>query len=159
MIRFRLGCPNGHEFESWFRAGADYDSQRQKGLLACPVCGSTGIEKLPMAPAVVSSKRRAATSRASGPAEAVSGDTAAAAGGPAPFGSAELVERLRTFKQSVLSTTEDVGGRFADEARRIHYGDAPERNIRGETTAKEAAELLDEGIPFGVLPTLPEDQN
>lgn len=142
MIKYRLGCDGGHEFESWFGAIADFDAQLARGLISCPICGSVAIEKLPMAPAVVDSKgtgnRRTETMSE---------------------GQHDAQQSIRAFKQSVLANSEDVGTGFAEEARRIHFGEAKERNIRGDATASEARSLIEEGIPFGVIPRLPEDHN
>jgi hypothetical protein len=149
MIRYRLGCADGHEFESWFRTIAEYDAQSHSGAVACPLCGSTEITKQPMAPAVVSGRdngRRRAPQRAS------------ADQNPGPVGP-EMTSALRAFRKVIMENSEDVGGRFAEEARKIHFGEAEERNIRGSTTVEEAQSLFQDGIPFGVLPLLPEDLN
>jgi hypothetical protein len=147
MIKYRLGCEAGHEFESWFHAIGDYDAQRQSGFLACPICGSTEIAKQPMAPALVKGrgKETSASPRHSGRNESQDAEPTLGA--------------LRTFRQKLIENTEDVGPRFADEARRIHFGEAEERGIRGKTTAEEARAMLEDGVPFGILPPLPEDLN
>lgn len=146
MIKYRLGCTDGHEFESWFRSIADYDAQSRSGAVACPLCGSTAITKQPMAPAVVSGRS----------------NVAAQAPQPTPADQspgAAMANALRAFKQVVVENSEDVGGRFAEEARKIHFGEAEERNIRGSSTVEEAQSLFQDGISFGVLPPLPEDLN
>jgi hypothetical protein len=143
MIRYRLGCPSGHEFESWFRSIADYEAQSRAGDVACPLCGSSEIAKQPMAPAVVSGRNPSKTpTLPRQPAEQPSG-----------------VAMLRAFKKAVEDNSEDVGVRFAEEARKMHFGEAEERNIRGRSTVEEAQALHQDGIPFGVLPPLPEDLN
>lgn len=147
MIKYRLGCSDGHEFESWFRSIADYDGQSQSGAVACPMCGSTAITKLPMAPAVVSGR----SSRSMQTAHEPSSDSAPSA--------PSVATALRAFKKAVLENSEDVGVQFAEEARKIHFGEAEERNIRGSTTADEARALHQDGVPFGILPELPEDLN
>ena len=145
MIKYRLSCSAGHEFESWFRAIGDYDKQWQSGLILCPICGSKEITKMPMAPAVVKGRG----SETPLPLSEGRGNEAA-----------ELVlGKLRAFQQSVIENSEDVGSRFADEARKIHFGEAEERRIRGNSTAEEAKEMLEDGVPFGILPPLPEDLN
>lgn len=149
MIRYRLGCADGHEFESWFRTIAEYDAQSRSGAVTCPLCGSAEITKQPMAPAVVSG-RDGAGSRAL--------QQASAAQSPAPAGP-EMTTALRAFKKVIMENSEDVGGRFAEEARKIHFGEAEERSIRGSSTVEEAQSLFQDGIPFGVLPPLPEDLN
>ncbi len=154
MIKYLLGCAGGHDFESWFRSGADFDIQAKAGEIACPYCGSVDVTKRPMAPSVVTSRARPEQ-----PAEKVvsSGALAAAAGGR-PEGAA-LREALRAFTQKVIENTEDVGPRFADEARKMHFGETEERQIRGSSTADEARELAEDGVPFGILPRLPDDLN
>jgi hypothetical protein len=144
MIRYRLGCSHGHEFESWFHTIDAYDAQSHAGAVACPLCGSTEITKQPMAPAVVSARSNAIASQ-----DAQSlGDQRAA-----------VLDALRAFKHSVVKNSEDVGAGFADEARKIHFGDAEERNIRGSSTPEEARALFEDGVAFGILPPLPEDLN
>jgi hypothetical protein len=147
MIKYRLACKAGHEFESWFRAIGDYDAQWQSGLILCPSCGSKDIAKQPMAPALVTG-RGAHTPAKPSPSSPLRNDETAA-----------LVGALRAFKKKVLETSEDVGPRFADEARKIHFGEAKERHIHGSSTAEEAREMFEDGVPFAVLPPLPEDFN
>lgn len=148
MIKYRLGCADGHEFESWFRSIADYDKQSRSGAVTCPLCASTEISKLPMAPAVVSARgNKGAPAPEHLPAAAPSAPPAA------------MATALRAFKKAVMENSEDVGGRFAEEARKIHFGEAEERNIRGSTTAEEAHSLHQDGVPFSILPELPEDLN
>jgi hypothetical protein len=144
MIKYRLSCSDGHEFESWFRSIADFDTQSHAGDVACPLCASTEITKQPMAPAVVSGRRvtpRSAPTTAD------------------PRANTEMLGMLRAFKKTVMENSEDVGTGFADEARKIHFGEAEERNIRGSSTMDEARALAEDGVPFGVLPPLPEDLN
>jgi hypothetical protein len=144
MIKYRLSCSDGHEFESWFRSIADFDTQSHAGDVACPLCASTEITKQPMAPAVVSGRSvmpRSAPTTAD------------------PRANTEMLGMLRAFKKTVMENSEDVGTGFADEARKIHFGEAEERNIRGSSTMDEARALAEEGVPFGVLPPLPEDLN
>lgn len=145
MIKYRLGCQSGHEFESWFRAIGDFDTQTRSGLIVCPVCGSREISKQPMAPAVV-------TKRGGEPYL-----TVAKSGQGEP--SEALLAQLRAFKKAVLDNSEDVGARFAEEARKIHFGEAVERGIRGVSTPEEARGLAEDGVTFGILPPLPEDLN
>lgn len=140
MIRYRLGCANGHEFESWFRSSADYEAQAKTGVVACPLCGSVEIEKQPMAPAVVSSRR-------ADPAKAKAEND----------GKAAELTALRAARKALIENSENVGPRFAEEARKIHFGETDERSIRGSSTFEEAQDLFQDGISFGVLPSLPED--
>lgn len=158
MIKYALSCAEGHAFEAWFRSGDAYDRQAKKQLVTCPQCGSNEIEKQPMAPAVLKG-RRGADAPSQVPAAA---DDATPAGGavavPAPV-PVPVLEMLRAFKRHVVENSEDVGNRFAEEALRIHHGEAETRAIRGETTAEDAERLQEEGVEFGVLPVLPEDRN
>jgi hypothetical protein len=147
MIKYRLGCTDGHEFESWFRTIAEYDAQSRSGAVACPLCGSTEITKQPMAPAVVSGRSSNASLQALPQTHSDQNPGAAMTGA------------LRAFKKVVVENSEDVGPAFAEEARKIHFGEAEERNIRGSTTVEEAQALHQDGIPFGILPSLPEDLN
>jgi hypothetical protein len=132
MIIFDLKCaPQGHVFEAWFASSAAFEEQRRGGLVDCPLCGSSDVAKAPMAPAV--GQRSAAASTTSSSAKA------------ALAAAAELQRRL-------LEGSEAVGGRFADEARAIHLGEAEARPIHGEATRAEALGLLDEGVPIAPLP-------
>lgn len=153
MIKYLLGCASGHEFESWFRASADFDAQSLSGEIACPHCGSIEVAKLPMAPSVVTKRARAETP----PSTTVSAPASGSNGGVAE--GAAVREALRAFTQKVIANTEDVGSRFADEARKMHFGETEERQIRGSSTLDEARELAEDGVPFGILPVLPEDLN
>ncbi|HVZ04814.1 DUF1178 family protein [Hyphomicrobium sp.] len=144
MIKYHLGCQDGHEFESWFRSIADYDAQLRSAAVQCPLCGSTDVAKQPMAPAVVSKRGNASVSKQVTP-ENLS-DT-------------PTLGVLRALKKVIIENSEDVGTKFADEARKIHFGEAQERNIRGSSTRDEAQALLEDGVSFGILPPLPEDLN
>lgn len=152
MIRYSLRCEQGHEFEGWFRSGNDFDTQAQRGLLACSHCGTSSVEKAMMAPSVASSDKRAsAPIVAQPPAEP-----------RLPIGNklpAEFVEFARKLRAHVRENAEYVGPRFADEARRIHYEESEPRGIYGEATPAEARELREEGIEAHPLPVLPDDAN
>ena len=145
MIKYLLGCPSGHEFESWFRASADYDAQANAGEISCPLCGSLDISKRPMAPSIET--KASAAPRETNAIAMQSGDAKAA------------LEALRAIKKNIFENSEDVGTRFAEEARKMHFGEAEERHIRGNSTLEEAQALAEEGVPFGILPALPEDLN
>jgi len=132
MIRYTLRCDRTHEFEAWFRDSAAYDQQQQAGEVACPICGSHRVEKAIMAPNVASRKA---------PSSSEERQRAAA-----------TLTMLRELRQAVEKNADPVGERFAEEARRIHYGETDPRNIYGNTTAQEARELVEEGIEFGVIP-------
>lgn len=151
MIVFDLKCaPQGHVFEGWFGSSGDYEQQRGRGLVSCPLCGSGEIEKAPMAPAV------SAKSNARQP---VPTSTAPAAPGDGPglaMADPKVVKAMlaaaAAIQKSLLENSESVGDRFADEARAIHLGDADARPIHGRATPEQAAALVDEGIPIAPLP-------
>lgn len=177
MIRYALSCDRGHGFETWFRDSASYDDQARAGLVTCPLCGSPKVEKQIMAPAVARTDRPAAVpppgeAGPAGPAEAAAGGdpTRQAAApeilppGPAPMvlmGEREQAFRalLRAVRDHVVATAENVGPRFADEARKIHEGLSEFRAIYGEATPEEARALAEDGIDAFLLPTLPDERN
>lgn len=136
MIVFDLSCPSAHVFEAWFKSSADYDEQKARGLLCCPLCGSSEIGKAPMAPAV----------QAKG-----SGET------PSPK---QLLAALAAAQAKALETSTWVGKRFVDEARSMHLGEAEHRPIHGQATPAEARALADEGVPIAPLPlpVVPPDE-
>jgi len=143
MIVFDLKCAHDHVFEAWFRDGAAYDAQAAAGEVVCPVCGDRRIAKAPMAPQVA---------RGGGGNEALAAERSPA-NAPPPV--ARAMRELRAFREHVEKTFDNVGERFPEEARKIHYGEAARRGIYGEATVDEARALEDEGVPFGVLPRLP----
>jgi hypothetical protein len=158
MILYRLKCKRGHEFEAWFAGSAAFDKQEKRGLLSCPSCGTSNVAKALMAPSVAKrSKRKAAVRK---PDE----KPAAVAEAPKPetqrvAAHHELASAMRKLRAEIESKSEYVGPRFSEEARKIHYEEAPARGIHGEATADEAKALKEEGIEFYPLPILPEDQN
>ena len=137
MIVFELICPKYHRFEGWFASSDDFDGQKDRGLLSCPSCGRSEIEKLPTA------KIRTTTSDVLPAVSEAQVSTPATAKPPAS---------LQDLIDYVLMNTENVGTKFASEARRIHQHEAPYRNIRGTASRQETEELLDEGIPVMALP-------
>ena len=128
-----LRCHNGHGFEGWFASDDEFLEQNGRQLIACPLCADTVIVRLPSAPRLNLSGAREAAPQA-----------------PAPQPDPQA-QWLKVIRQ-VLANTEDVGERFADEARRIHYGEAKERGIRGQASADERDALRDEGIDVMPLP-------
>lgn len=142
MIRYTLTCEHGHEFEGWFSGSADFDGQRERGLVACPACGSKMVEKSLMAPSVTTARKKEAR-------ETLALETA----------QKEALARLKAVVAEVRASSEDVGERFPEEARRIHYGEAEARGIIGQTSLDEVRDLLDEGIEVAPLPVLPDDVN
>jgi len=132
-----LRCANDHRFEGWFGSDADLQSQQERGLLTCPVCGHNEVERLPSAPRLNLSSSRADVAQKSTAAKTIEGE------GGVPVALQQLY--LKAVRH-LLANTEDVGERFAEEARRMHYDKAPERGIRGTTSREEAQELAEEGI-------------
>ena len=133
MIIFDLKCgPGGHVFEAWFGSREDYEAQKARGLVSCPLCGSGEVGKAPMAPAVGAKGNRA--------------------DGQPPAQVKALLGQLAEAQKQMLKQSEHVGPRFADEARAIHLGDAQARAIHGQATPEQAGALRDEGIPVAPLP-------
>ena len=163
MIKYSLVCSHGHEFEGWFSTGEEYDRLEKSGHLTCAVCGDAGISKTIMAPSVNSPKKRrnvpvVAEGDASAEPAAKPGSDATLASLPPQMRQA-FIEQVRAFRKQVAETAEDVGDRFAEEARKIHYGESEERGIYGRAKVEDAADLAEEGIPVYPLPDLPEDRN
>ncbi len=149
MIRYSLSCDQGHSFESWFADARAFETLAAAGQLACPVCGSAQVEKALMAPAVRPARLAEARPPA-GPAPAA----AAPPGAPSPT-EALVAEALAALRRRVEENSEYVGDTFAQEARRIHDGEAPERAIYGEARPDEAKRLIEDGIPVAPLPFIP----
>jgi len=141
-----LRCGTGHSFEGWFASEDDYGSQRERGLLDCPVCGNAEVTRLPSAPRLnLSGARPPVQPAAQPPAPAPAQVTELAMHGSA-------AQRFVKAVADLLNDTEDVGARFAEEARRIHYGESEFKAIRGQTTPQEREALADEGIEVFTLP-------
>lgn len=145
MIVYELGCGNDHRFEGWFASADDYTQQTHSKLLSCPLCGDERIGRLPHASHV----GKAAEAR-----EQPGTDTKRPKGLPHHYANLGA-ELLATVIEKVLEKTEDVGRAFPEEARKIHYGEAPERHIRGTASTKEVDALRDEGIEVVALPVPP----
>ncbi len=135
MKVLNLSCSNGHGFEGWFASDDDYQAQNGRGLVECPLCADKVIARMPSAPRLNLSGAREAP-------------PAAAPGSGAADAQAQFLRAVR----EVMAKTEDVGERFPEEARRIHYGEAQARGIRGQASTEEAQALVDEGIEIAVLP-------
>lgn len=142
MIKYSLTCDSAHTFEGWFSESADFDRQLQSGFLTCPVCGSATISKSLMAPSV-------STARVKEKRQAVAMDMA----------KAEAMAKLKAAVAEIKANSEDVGERFPEEARKIHYGEADARGIIGQASFGEVRELLDEGIEIAPIPVIPDDAN
>ena len=158
MIRYALHCDHDHEFESWFQSSSAYDSQVKRKLVTCPICGSAKVEKAIMAPRIVGKKGREKT-----PAPA---ETAAPAETPATESTSlmmaqerELRAKIKELRDHITKNADNVGERFPNEARKMHYGDIEHRPIYGEASPDEARALIDEGVEVSPLPVLPDDRN
>ena len=132
MILYDLICDDGHPFEGWFPDSKAFDRQRRKGVVECPSCGSTTVEKALQAPAVATSRKSDAAKAKKHMAVAMSA--------------------MQDMRRQVEKNCEHVGDNFAEEARKIHYGEEKKRDIYGQTSADEARELHEEGVEFGVIP-------
>jgi len=163
MIRYALACDQGHAFESWFADSAAYDKQVKRKLVTCPHCGSAKVAKAIMAPRLATSKKRRA------PIEATMGERTALPP-PAPAAPAapvamispqerELRAKLKELREHLTKNAENVGAKFPEQARKMHYGEIEHRSIYGEATPDEAKELAEEGIEFHPLPVLPDERN
>ena len=156
MILYRLRFRDDHEFEGWFRNADAFDVQRDSGSLECPVCGTAEVGKALMAPNIAT--RAAGAGEVAGvPAAASAPAAAVQAMHPASHHAAEVRRRLRELRQVIERNCDYVGDRFAEEARKIHYGEADTHGIYGETTPEETERLKDEGIEFGTIPWLRDD--
>ena len=141
MIKYELKCRKDHVFEGWFYDSATYDKQAAKGEIVCPVCNSRKITKAPMAPRIARSKAERAAARVADEAKQ----------------KAVMMKALRELRDHVEKNADYVGDRFAEEARKIHYGETDERNIYGEASKDEARELAEEGIDVATIPWLPRE--
>jgi len=145
MIVFELLCAEEHRFEGWFGSAEAFERQRDSGLLVCPVCSSGAVEKLPSA----------RIRRGGQPAPKEKAPAAVPASVPA---ARDGTMTLASFIDQVLQNTEDVGARFAEEARKIHHEEAPRRGIRGTASREDAEALADEGIAVFPLPIPPSEE-
>jgi hypothetical protein len=161
MIHYNLRCKKGHAFESWFQSSSAYEQQERRKLVDCPVCGSSDVERAIMAPQIVSKKRREATPSEALPAPAATPDvTTPAASTPLLMAQErELRAKLKELRDHIVKTADNVGERFPNEARKMHYGDIEHRPIYGDASPDEARALIDEGVEVLPLPTLPDDRN
>ncbi len=153
MIAFDLACAAGHRFEGWFASSGDFDAQHANGLLSCPQCGSVDVSKAPMAPAVTRKGNQIAAPPSSQP--AVSGEEA-----PAEAGA--VIAKLAQIQAEMLRHSRWVGKDFAEQSRKMHYGEADAEVIHGQASAEQARDLLDEGIAVVPLPfpvASPDDLN
>lgn len=142
MIRYSLHCEKAHEFEGWFSGSTDFDTQLSRGLIGCPVCGSTDVSKMLMAPSVSTARKQEAS-------RTLAMDSA----------KSEAFAKIKETLAHIRANSEDVGEKFPEEARKIHYGEAQERGIIGQASPQEAKALIEEGIQVAPLPILPDDAN
>jgi hypothetical protein len=142
MKVLNLQCSHGHSFEGWFASQDDYDAQRARGLVSCPVCNDSEVTKLLSAP-----RLNLGSGQPEPPSTTHTESTCVAQASAAPLQAAWM-----QMVRHVIANTEDVGPKFADEARKIHYGETEERSIRGQATREETEALLDEGIDILPLP-------
>jgi hypothetical protein len=171
MIRYSLRCERGHAFESWFQSSSAYESQEKRKLVSCPACGSTKVERAIMAPQIVTRKGR---DKAAVPADATNAPATEAAQESAQAsaqGSAqastpllmaqerELRAKLKELRDHIVKNADNVGEKFPNEARKMHYGDIEHRPIYGEASPAEARALIEEGVEVSPLPVLPDDRN
>ena len=175
MIKYSFGCEKGHEFEGWFSTSVEFDRLIAAKLVDCPSCGSQKIEKLLMTPQVKKSARGA-------PDLALPVEPARAGHSEAPSeattasppkqqlampeltpqmadAQAKIIEQIRDLKKNIVKNSENVGDRFGEEARKIHYGEAEKRGIYGKASIEEASELWEEGVDILPIPDLPEEKN
>ena len=145
MKVLNLRCANGHGFEGWFGSDDDYMDQNGRGLIECPLCADKVIARMPSAP-------RLNLSGARGPAAESPAATPPATQPAVPPQPADMQAAFMKAVREMMNRTEDVGTRFAEEARRIHYGETPERGIRGKATPEEREALSEEGIETFALP-------
>jgi hypothetical protein len=147
MIRYNLRCDGGHTFESWFQSSSAYDSQVKRKLVTCAICGSAKVEKAIMAPRIAGTKKRGSA------APADSSTSATMAEGR------ELRAELKQLHDHLVKNADNVGARFPNEARKMHYGDIEHRPIYGEASPEEARSLIEEGVEVGSLPVLRDNRN
>lgn len=141
MIRFSLVCDQAHEFEAWFRNNDDFDKQAKRGLVECPSCGSSRVHKALMAPAVSTSRKQEKIALAMGEAQK------------------QAMAQLKALSEKLRENADYVGDKFAEEARKIHFGETDPRGIYGEATPEEVQGLAEDGVEFMPIPVFPDDRN
>jgi hypothetical protein len=158
VIHYSLVCHKGHDFESWFQNSAAYDKQAKRGLVSCPLCGSAKVEKAIMAPRLARTDKSTsivAPAEESAPAPALA---------PTPVAmispqEKEFRAKLKELRDHLTANADNVGKKFPEEARKMHYGEIEHRSIFGEASPQDAKELHEEGIEFHPLPVLPDERN
>lgn len=146
MIKFTLACEEGHDFEGWFGSSDDYEAQLERDLVSCPYCGTLKVEKALMAPSVSTSRTK----------EKIQGKINVATVNKSRQA---MFAELKEMRDKVTANAENVGERFPEEARKIHYGESEERGIYGEASSEDVKDLVEEGVKIAPLPMLPDDKN
>lgn len=162
MIRYALACDKGHAFDSWFQDSAAYDKQAKRSLVTCPHCGSAKVEKAIMAPRLAGARKRKTADMAL--VEEATPPPAAAAPEKAPVAIVSPQERefrakLKELRDHLTKNADDVGQKFPEQARKMHYGEIDHRSIYGVASPDDAKALAEEGIDFHPLPILPDERN
>jgi hypothetical protein len=153
MIRYALICNRKHEFESWFASSAAYDKQAARGLVECPACGSAKVEKAIMAPRIAGARKKSKPAELPAPAQA---SASVAMISPQEQ---EFRQKVKELRDHLTKNADNVGKKFPEEARKMHYGESEHRSIYGEATPEDAKEMHDEGIELFPVPVLPDDRN
>jgi hypothetical protein len=141
VIRFSLACDKDHEFEAWFRSNDDFDTQMKRGFVECPACGSKKVGKALMAPSVSTGRKKEQIALAMGEAQK------------------QALAQMKAMAEKVRENADYVGDKFAEEARKIHFGETEARGIYGEATLDEARSLAEDGVEFMPIPVFPDDRN
>jgi hypothetical protein len=162
MIKYALACEKGHGFESWFQNSAAYEKQLKRKLVTCPHCGSAKVEKALMTPQLAGTRKRGKA--IASPASEASVPEAVPAAAPSPVAMMSPQERefrtkLKELREHLTKNADNVGKKFPEEARKMHYGEIEHRSIYGEASPQDAKELHEEGIEFHPLPILPDERN
>jgi hypothetical protein len=164
MIRYSLVCERKHEFDIWFQNSADYEHQSGRGLVSCPACGSQHVEKALMRPSLGRGAKKRGDSPAPNPPppsppQVPSGEEAKTPVAMMSPQEREFRAKLKELREHLTKNAENVGPKFPEQARKMHYGEIEHRSIYGEASPQEAKELLDEGVELHPLPVLPEERN
>lgn len=160
MIRYALACNKGHSFDSWFQDSAAFDKQAKRGLVTCPHCGSAKVEKAIMAPRLSGARKSgtAADAPQTTPAPTAQAQESQPVAMISPL-EQEFRAKLKELREHIVKNADDVGQRFPEEARKMHYGETEHRSIYGVATPEDAKELAEEGIEFHPIPILPDERN
>jgi hypothetical protein len=158
MKVYNLACPLDHRFEGWFASEEDCLAQQDKGILACPICDSTDISRMPSAPHIAKSSCTELSVQDDN-VTSLSGEVLALTGKDHSQLEAQVQAAFLKGMHDLMGRSEDVGNAFAEEARKIHYKESPERSIRGQTTLDEAEALREEGIEVMAMPMIPVFKN